>query len=251
MLMPVRRRKNVKRPKFTKKWIRSFWNKVDCKDDVDCWEWTASKIHNGYGQKGWSGDDGDKYKPWLAHRLSWMIAHRRFIPRGNVIMHMCDNPSCVNPSHLSLGTQLDNINDKVNKGRQACGDDVAIYGERHGHTQLTNNLVDAMAHSLRLGLTRKRVAEKYGVKYGIVKRIASGTDWIHITGGPIDCVRELPSQQKKKVSQQQIDNLYNLYKQGISQTVLAPMFGISQSTVSNILRRNCAYASLRTTREEM
>lgn len=96
-------------------WDR-FIEKVDFNGslilDTPCWEWTASKKNTGYGQLG----NGFGKAPLHAHRVSWEF-HKGEIPKGLCVCHCCDNPSCVNPEHLFLGTAKDNAQDKIAKGR--------------------------------------------------------------------------------------------------------------------------------------
>jgi hypothetical protein len=87
--------------------MKRFWDKVNKTDD--CWIWTGSIDRCGYGHI--RVED----KIWQAHRYS-LVLHGRD-PAGYVAMHSCDNPACVNPDHLSLGTQADNMRDMHNKGR--------------------------------------------------------------------------------------------------------------------------------------
>lgn len=94
-----------------------FWKRVE-KLDSGCWIWTGSKNVGGYGLVG-SGGKGGKYL--LTHRYSYTI-HKGEIPQGMYVMHSCDNPSCVNPDHLSLGTPKDNTLDAKNKGRLSNGE---------------------------------------------------------------------------------------------------------------------------------
>jgi hypothetical protein len=87
-----------------------FWEKVK-KNKDGCWEWTANKMRLGYGMFRFD-------KIWqLSHRVSWKITNGP-IPEGLNVLHRCDNPACVRPDHLFLGTQIDNIKDMVKKGRQ-------------------------------------------------------------------------------------------------------------------------------------
>jgi hypothetical protein len=79
-------------------------------DIGECWEWTGHKMSSGYGQVNFNK------KGWLTHRLFWTIFNGE-IPNGLWVLHHCDNPSCVRPSHLFLGTNSDNQQDSVNKGR--------------------------------------------------------------------------------------------------------------------------------------
>lgn len=89
-----------------------FWARVRKSDD--CWEWTSGFDHFGYGRMHVKGSVVD------VHRLSWALANGP-IPEGMCICHKCDNPPCVNPSHLFLGTDADNIHDRDAKGRTQRG----------------------------------------------------------------------------------------------------------------------------------
>lgn len=88
-----------------------FWEKVDTSDILGCWLWKARKIATGYGQFQVSRGVW-KY----AHRLAYEIRYGHIDPALDVL-HSCDNPPCVNPSHLRQGTHADNMADKVAKGR--------------------------------------------------------------------------------------------------------------------------------------
>lgn len=93
---------------ITQEIIESFWSKVDKTET--CWLWTKSKYRHGYGC---FCAMGTRHK---AHRVSYEIAYGK-IKDGLFVCHKCDNPSCVNPDHLFLGTHKDNALDMVNKGR--------------------------------------------------------------------------------------------------------------------------------------
>lgn len=89
--------------------MKRFWNKVK-KTDY-CWLWTAYTNSDGYGQFWFRGTMGK------AHRFSWIL-HNGEIPKGVCVLHIeCDNPPCVNPDHLELGTDADNMQDCLKKGR--------------------------------------------------------------------------------------------------------------------------------------
>lgn len=75
-----------------------------------CWLWQGSKVGNGYGSIYFNG------KKELAHRVSWIL-YRGQIPEGHQVLHECDTPPCVNPWHLFTGTNLDNVQDCIQKGR--------------------------------------------------------------------------------------------------------------------------------------
>lgn len=91
-----------------------FWERVN-KAAGGCWEWTGLKHPTGYGRVQWDGSGG------YAHRAVWVIKYGA-IPDGMHICHRCDNPGCVNPDHLFLGTVADNMHDRDNKGRNRYGE---------------------------------------------------------------------------------------------------------------------------------
>lgn len=93
---------------------RSFWRHVHVDHEGACWAWLGkiNKRHR-YGYFYVPGTGGHV----RAHRFAWALAHGQAVPTGMHVLHSCDNPPCVNPAHLRIGTREDNMRDMVNKGR--------------------------------------------------------------------------------------------------------------------------------------
>lgn len=97
---------------INKELLERFLDKVDKKTDSECWNWKGCKDRFGYGMM----SSKHNKSPFKAHRISYEI-HKEVIPKGLWVLHKCDNPSCVNPNHLYLGTQFENMRDASNRGR--------------------------------------------------------------------------------------------------------------------------------------
>lgn len=88
-----------------------FMSQVSVGIGDECWVWNGKIDHDGYGHFRW------KYGMYLSHRVAWELSNKKLVPTGRCVCHACDNPSCVNPNHLWVGTNVDNITDRHNKGR--------------------------------------------------------------------------------------------------------------------------------------
>ena len=161
-------------------YIERFWKKVNKNGPVmradltPCWVWTAcTDKHFGYGVI--------TMKPYhlLAHRVSWFLEHGVLL-RGNKVqlMHRCDNPPCVNPDHLMIGTQKDNIHDCMDKGRFSPG---YVCGEKVGNHKLTANEVLEIREKydgVREGYAA--IGKEYGVDQTNIGYILRRKTWKHI-----------------------------------------------------------------------
>ena len=142
-----------------------FWKKVDKSTLSGCWEWMAYKLPQGYGRFRVAG------RMQLAHRVSYELTHGP-IPDGMFVCHRCDNRGCVNPDHLFLGTQADNLRDMREKGRAA-----PVVGEAHGAARLTEADVLAIRADTR---TQAAIAADYGVTQPLVNKIKRRKTWAHV-----------------------------------------------------------------------
>lgn len=122
--------------------------------------------------------------PVLATRLSWVLANRKDIPEGLMICHHCDNPQCINPSHLYAGTAKDNFNDAINRGRidpNAFANGPKAKGEGSGKSKLT----EAQAREIKTryaagGVLMKDLAAEFGVNKSTVTGVLNGRVWKHV-----------------------------------------------------------------------
>lgn len=162
--------KNRKSPRTKKTTQERFWDGVVVGQPSECWEWSKFKGATGYGVV-----RIDSHKTMLAHRYSFVI-HKGEIPSDKIVMHSCDNRRCVNPSHLSLGTNQDNMNDRNTKGRQA-------HGSGHYSAKLTEELIPIIREQIGMGLSPHEIAGKYGVSHCAINDISAERTWRHVVGG--------------------------------------------------------------------
>ena len=142
-----------------------FWEKVSKSDD--CWDWTGFRHPDGHGQCYLNG------VPKYAHRFSWEM-HNGPIPNGMCVCHKCDNPHCVNPDHLFLGTHEDNMYDAKAKGRLP-------FGMRHGMVALSDEDVLKIRSLYSDGvLSQGKLAKRFGVSQTCISKIVTRKRWTHL-----------------------------------------------------------------------
>lgn len=146
-----------------------FLKRVNVKGKDDCWEWTGSR-----NNKEWHGQWRNKAgEIELTHRASWRLFKSK-IPGGMFVLHKCDNPVCVNPNHLFLGTQSDNCRDMWSKGR---ANPKQLQGEKHGMSKLTAEAVREIRDSSISGV---ELARKFGITPTTVCDVRKRRIWKHI-----------------------------------------------------------------------
>lgn len=161
-------RKMTREPKQTLE--DAFWASVD--RSGDCWVWTGAQSTEGYGVF----DVGGRQEK--AHRFSAQLAGMQI--DGMVVCHHCDNPPCVRPGHLFVGTPNDNIQDMVKKDRQAQGETHGARLHPERFCSLTEEEVIAVRSAVDAGETHERVAERFGVSRANVGMIVQRKTWKHI-----------------------------------------------------------------------
>lgn len=147
---------------------KRFWDKVDTSGD--CWEWCACRNSDGYGNFFHNG------KVQKAHRVSYEISIGA-IPPGLHVMHSCDNPSCVNPSHLSVGTHRENMDDRNKKGRSRGGSNC---GSKSGHNKLTEFSVRVIRRAVEFGVKQSSLAVMFSVHKATINDAVLRKTWGHI-----------------------------------------------------------------------
>jgi hypothetical protein len=144
-----------------------FWEKVDKKSDEECWEWKAHRTDEGYGtlKIGVVSE--------LAHRISYGIYTGQFPVRGICVLHTCDNPPCVNPHHLYIGTKLDNAQDRKNRGRNGN-----LKWEHNGRSKLKREDILEIRRLYSTGkLTQNLLGKMFCIRQSQISAIIMQKTW--------------------------------------------------------------------------
>lgn len=143
-----------------------FWEKVSKSDG--CWEWTGAISQKGYGNF-W---DGARYVN--AHKFSWEFQHGK-APDRMCVCHVCDNPKCVRPDHLFIGSYSDNMQDCSKKGRLNH-----YFGESSPAAKLTEAQVLEIRRAHAQGARMSDLARRYGLTQSSIALIVRGINWSHL-----------------------------------------------------------------------
>lgn len=213
-----------------------FWKYVDKRGPDDCWEWTGARHPKGYGHVSVGGSTQ------RAARVCFELVNGA-IPDGLHVLHTCDNPPCINPSHLYVGTNSDNVADRDAKGRAAVGDrngrrtmpDRTARGETHGWTTLTEAQVLAIIDEYNAGgVFMKDIGAKYGVSERTVCGIINGTSWTYLN------TKKVPRRRRggrERLTEDQVRSICSEYASGgVSYRELGEKYGIAEKHLGRIVR---------------
>lgn len=150
-----------------------FLNYVIIGIEDECWLWIGATNGRGYGRLEYER----VYQQ--AHRVSFKIFCHE-IPRDINVLHNCDNTICVNPKHLFLGTQQDNVNDMIAKDRASFAGDRPLIGSQHPRALLNEEQVRDIKKMLINGYRHRDIADHYGVARQTITNISTGQKWSHI-----------------------------------------------------------------------
>lgn len=219
--------------------IDRFWAKVKVGEPDECGEWQAGKSL-GYGQL----SKAKGASPYKAHRISWIV-HFGTIPEGLHVCHHCDNPGCVNPKHLFVGTHKDNMNDMARKGRASK---VGMPGESNGAAILTRPEVNQIRQQYATGnYSQSELGSMYNVSGDTVGRIIRNEIWVDgnytiptdvlkvRTGKPPTFLGE--KHHQAKLTWDDVRTIRKAYqKGGISQRKLARKYSVTHTSIGFIIR---------------
>lgn len=134
-------------------------------DPNACWEWIGAKYASGYGEF------NINHKMYYAHRISYAL-YVGDIPNDKCVCHSCDNPGCINPDHLWLGTYQDNTNDMISKNRQ-----VHVKGENHGRHKLSEQEIYQIREMIEQGYSQREIANVFDITIANVSCIKLRKSW--------------------------------------------------------------------------
>jgi len=164
----------VKKSKVVRPLKERFWEKVNKNGPIQphmttaCWMWTSAMSYQGYGYITTTKGHSKK-----AHRLSFEFAYS-IIPQSMQVLHRCDNPSCVNPEHLFLGSNSDNVADKVSKGRSPD-----FRGDKNPAAKITKIQAGEIRNKYALGnISQRKLASEYGITQRAIWFIIHNQHWL-------------------------------------------------------------------------
>ena len=213
-----------------------FW--IFVRKDNGCWIWCGAKVRGGYGGFSSSGRTIAR-----AHRVAWYLTYGPICEKM-FVLHRCDNPSCVNPEHLFLGTTDDNMKDMIAKRRSPTVNNVSKRKPalRRGENNKNSKLSYVDVYKIREKILvcpvggklncYNELAKEYGVSFVTIERIANNRAW------KIEDIKDqsLTDPKYRKLNNEEISEIVRLYKAGQKQALIARELNVTSDRVHYLLR---------------
>jgi hypothetical protein len=203
----------------------NIWNFIDKRGEHECWPWIGAKSKKGYGVI------GIKHRVYRVNRIvCWFrdsgSISLRATPNGHdrkIALHSCDNPTCCNPKHLSVGLPKDNTQDMIKKGRRAC-----TKGEMGGSAKLSHEDVQRIRETRLFGAKQKDLAAIYGVSGPTISTTQ--------TGGYYDCVPNPAFIPRNKLTTEEAFFIRLQKKAGATSKALCMLYDVKKDVIKDLLR---------------
>ena len=173
---------------------------------TQCWEYQGILDKSGYGR--FQGTLQKEYNTPFAHRLSYILHYGEF-DKSLDVLHNCDNPCCVNPDHLRLGTHQENMNDRDQRGRQ-----VALRGSNNPTSKLTDETIEKIKQDYFGGKQIKDIAQELGLHRKTISRVLNGETYDQ-TNIKEERYNEIKQDRENGMSYKQLEEKYGLSRSGL------------------------------------
>ena len=206
-------------------WQERFWLRVRVGNVSECWEWQGSRGPHGHGAVRRDG------KHIRATAIAWFLFHGEWPPEGMDICHHCDNPPCVNPAHLFIGTAKDNMQDAIRKGRFKFLRPRP--GEHNNNAKLTWASVAEIRERYSAGENISQLSRAFRVARSTLREVVNGRNWRNDTVTPQP--RMVATHNRPTFNRAEA---VRLSVAGWTQSRIAEHLGVNQGTISRVLIRS-------------